>query len=92
MAAEEEVEKVEEEEEESGCWALRYVSTVTKSDKSTLSEFTLDSGLCGSCEGKKKKKKSGNLLKRGKRAFELGHAAVNSILAFGASGCFGGIC
>ena len=56
MAAEEEVEKVEEEEEESGCWALRYVSTVTKSDKSTLSEFTLDSGLCGSCEGKKKKK------------------------------------
>ena len=92
MAAEKEEEEVEVEveEEESGCWALRYVSTVTKSDKSSLSEFTLDSGLCGSCEGKKKK--SENLLKRGKRAFELGHAAVNSILAFGASGCFRGIC
>lgn len=31
-------------------------------------------------------------VKQGKRAFYLGQAAVNSVLAFGASGCFRGIC
>lgn len=38
--------------------------------------------------GEKKRK----LVKQGKRAFYLGHAAVNSILASGGSGCFRGIC
>ena len=39
-----------------------------------------------------RREKEIKLVKQEKRPFYLGHAAVNSILAFGASGCFRGIC
>lgn len=55
----------------------RCVSTATKS---ILSEFTLDSGLCGRQKLKQVKQ------------VDLGHAAVNSILASEAPVCFRAIC
>lgn len=55
----------------------RFVSTVTKS---FLSEFTLDSGLCGRQKLKQVKQ------------VDLGHTAVNSILASEVPVCFRAIC